>query len=588
MIKNDCDDTYNWYKRICNNITNVEDKVDILAYVCPEFEHDLMYEPTMNMLLKMSDSSIYKLAKDILPFDVDMKERILVVDMIYDRIYLKNLKSWLKQLSSYVNSVMDCAIARQDHFEKCIVTGIWKNGEQEEAKHKHWREQFNQLATDCQHTLLYWDSYARKLEKLIESENTNTRNFQFEKALKYEKERQKLENDRIEKMMKTQLFNPDVDERKQKSAFVSDEIIKLRKNKIKQAKEYKEYLRNLEEYKRQQRQMRKEEEDKLVDKLDSIQNERRDAYESNSRVTPAFEDEMSQINLDDWLRQLLLIFTTSPLDKKAYDKLKLKAHEFLSLSHATNKQAMKFAEIIVNSAFGENIIVIDRVMSSALLFAPYIHEDDLHKESYRDMMSGKRNEPELSAIQKNIYFAFVMSLCNTYLQKSIEFATPDPFWNRKLYTQILSLLNRPMLQTIYQQFHWNKFKVPENDKQYYDAFLSEMNCYTNYYIHFFNEAINSAYGLGTTKDWCFPVGYHLKRYTEFVMKQRTETPLEIKDVDDTKKRLIIRAFNKELTSYKNLQKFIKHYNKICMIEDTTISTKSSSNNNNNKRNKKKK
>jgi flagellar biosynthesis GTPase FlhF len=534
--------------------------------VCPEFEHDLMYTPTFKMINSMDNDALFKLAKEILPFDIDMKDRYIVEEMVYDRIYSKNLRNWLSKLETYVEQIKDCADARQKHYEQCIVTGLWKKGQHEDRKHKYWREAFNNLCVNCEHTLAYWTEYLKNLDDLVKLENKSIAHHQFEQAIKNEEKRQELENERIERLMKQRVFNPDEIEESKPTKKVPENILKLRKEKIKQMKEYKEYLRQLEDHKRQQKEMRKQEEKKLLDNIETVQKKQSDAYVASSRATPALEEELGRVNLEQWLKDLLVIMSSSPLNKEAYDKLKLKAHEFLSVSHVTNRFTVAFAELIVNAAFGENTIIVDRVMGSALLFGPYVNDDDLHKDSYVDFMKGLRNEPELSAIQKNIYFTFVMSMCKAYIKKMIELASPDPYWNRRLYTQILSLLNRPMMQTIYQQLYWAMGQAPEKDKKYYNAFLYEMNNYTNYYVYFFNEAINAAYGKGDNSAWCHSVGYHLKRYTEFVVKQRPEAYVEIKDTANTKLKLFIKAFDQQTAAYKQLQKYIKRYNKICMIE----------------------
>ena len=201
--------------------------------------------------------------------------------------------------------------------------------------------------------------------------------------------------------------------------------------------------------------------------------------------------------------------------------------------------------------------VVAHVLSGVLLFAPQISKDDIKRENFISFLNGERNGEDLSSIKKNIYWSFVIGLCNSYI--SVALQKDNYLWNRELYTQIISLLNRPIIDFVITQ---TTKRANSQNKHIYYAFVSSFEHYLNYYIFYFNDAIRKAYGKDVTAAWCFAVHQHLQKYKTFVENQNTEEPLLIND-----RKVFIKQVDKNLDGYKKLQKFIQHFNNVCKAEE---------------------
>jgi hypothetical protein len=489
----------------------------------------------------------------------------------------KNLKTYVENLREYVTHLTTCAKARHKHYKECIETKKWRNGSDEDTKHKHWREEFNKFSNDCLDMLKKWELRLYESNGELKNATRTIVNRNLSNTIPKSIEKQKKKKDKIppkpvywdksdiktEEQYEEELVelttalladgydgtNPDEHEYYDEPSPKQKELLNRVREKA---------MQRVEAYK--QKKALKDTEDKEA--FEKYFNEQKQFHKLREKGFKYESAENLQINSKRYLQKLKDAYNNDEDNGLSMVQLKPTLIEFLDLRNVDEKVIQEFCDILVLGLNKNNPQHLDHVIYGVIVDDPFITEDDVSTTNHTFLWKGERNEKH-NPMPKSNYLKYVYYLSRSYLTRAaIE---NDISWNLDLLQKILSLYNKNIAQLIGSKILTPSKEYPNitrKEREFVKSFkmipVSKVNILGLVLLQFYVPSL---------PDSCENMRFILKRYYEWLVDTEKSKEIKIRYTDDKGKSktefITLVMAKKEDPENISLEKAIKSYKKKC-------------------------
>lgn len=467
-----------WYKSICDDI---ERQDTLKEYACPDFDLANIRD---GILEQVSSYNEDELRDEAVKFTVAHRPLHIIRKQLIDMMVAKEMKKYIKYVSMYYGKIDRCAQARHNHFIECYQS----TGEIEDAGHKHWREGFLNISSNCRETLDYWKEQLSNLKQKIDADEMVL----IEKNKK-RREKQKYARTYI---IEDNVKNPDLPSiepaRQNAVRPPSREMYQKYAEEMRREKERKkmEELELLNQLIRQEKERKRMEEDEILDQLVSQQDEQFKKYANQ----PGMEWDYGTLRakwknvdfdtyfnvLEDQIKTFLkLPRLSSECDHYISEWQKQETNYFLMIPLSQNQQK-RLISVLFSS--------LQRPEARFYLWTSFVNKMYLHypdilsSYSLKEIESGDLDNEE-EAVPKSSFMKMLHTLCDMYVQKAIQMKNVK--WDPEVMYEIIGMMSKTTAQHALTKLAIRLSLAKEDEKRFYSEFMEQFQFYiiahTNFY-----------------------------------------------------------------------------------------------------------